>query len=83
MSAQLKTFEPAKQLRLDQLLEKNASDSHLPAEHTELESLVAEAEQLMVDNARVLAEFARNHTPQPPLPSMPVTVWVTPQPADP
>jgi hypothetical protein len=83
MSAQVKTFESAKQLRLDELLEKNAADALLPAERSELESLVAEAERLMIDNARVLADFARDHTPQPPLPAMPVTVWVTPQQADP
>ena len=83
MPAELKTFAPAKQRQLDWLLEKNADGVLSPVERAELETLVAEAEQLMIDNARLLADFARNHTPQPPMPAMPVTVWVTPQQTEP
>lgn len=81
MSPQLQFFDPAKQARLDQLLDLNAEGLIAPSGKVELDSLVAEAEQLMVANARTLAEFARSQSPQPPVTAVPVTVWVIPHPA--
>lgn len=83
MISELKTFASTKQRRLDQLLDKNADGTITPVEKSNLESLVAEAEQVMVSNARVVAEFARSQSPQPPIAAVPVTVWVTPQPVEP
>lgn len=48
-----------KQQRLDELLEKNSEGEITASERNELESLVEEAERLMVANARRLAEFAQ------------------------
>ena len=53
-----KKFPAAKQRRLDELLEKNSEGTITPAEKTRLKKLVAEAEQLMVANAKRLAEFS-------------------------
>jgi hypothetical protein len=75
-------FPPAKQQRLDALLDRNAEGALDDGEEVELESLVADAEALMVANARLLADFARGQSPAPPTGAVPVTVWVTPQPAD-
>jgi hypothetical protein len=72
-------FAPAKQRRLDQLLEKNAEGKITAREKEKLESLVAEAEEMMVVNSQRLAEFARSQSPQPPVAAVPVTVWVNPQ----
>ena len=77
----VKKLAPAKQQRLEVLLEKNAEGSITAKEHQMLESLVAEAEKLMVANSQRLAEFARTQSPQPPAAAVPVTVWVNPQPA--
>jgi hypothetical protein len=82
MSPQLQVFAAAKQQRLDQLLDRNAEGLLSAQEKLELEGLVAEAEQLMVANSRQLAEFARLQTPQAPPTAVPVTVWVTPHPAE-
>jgi hypothetical protein len=71
-----------KQRRLDELLSKNAEGTISTREMERLEALVAEAEDLMVTNARRLAEFARSQSPQPPIAAVPVTVWVNPQVAD-
>ncbi len=49
----------AKQRRLDQLLEQNAEGSISAKDRERLEALVAEAEELMVENAKQLANFAR------------------------
>jgi len=78
----LKSLSPNKQRRLDELLEKYAEGTIAAAEKAKLESLVTEAEELMVANARRLMEFARSQSPQPPPAAVPVTVWVTPQPAE-
>ena len=72
-------FAPAKQRRLDQLLEKNAEGTITAKEKEKLEALVAEAEELMIDNSQRFAEFARSQSPQPPPGAVPVTVWVNPQ----
>lgn len=69
----------AKQQRLDVLLEKNAEGTITDNEKRTLESLVAEAEKLMVANSQRLAAFARDQSPQPPATAVPVTVWVNPQ----
>jgi hypothetical protein len=47
-----------------------------------LEELVAEAEKLMVANARRLAEFVRTEGKSPGPGAVPVTVWVQPQRAE-
>ena len=77
----LKKISPSKQRRLDALLEKNAGGRITPAEKDRLEALVAEAEQLMVTNAKLLAEFTRKEPVRPPAGAVPVTVWVKPEPA--
>jgi hypothetical protein len=75
----IKELPTAKQKRLDQLLEKNAEGTISEKEREKLELLVGEAEALMATNARLLAEFARSQSPQPPATAVPVTVWVNPQ----
>jgi hypothetical protein len=77
-----KTLAPAKQRRLDALLEKNAAGKITAKESQTLRALVDEAEQLMVDNSQRLADFARSESPQAPSAAVPVTVWVSPQPAE-
>jgi hypothetical protein len=56
----LKKFPVAKQRRLDELLDKNSEGTITPSEKARLDRLVAEAEQLMAANARLLAGFAVN-----------------------
>ena len=75
-------FPAAKQRKLDELLEKNSEGTITPAEKARLEELVAEAEQWMVRNSRLLAEFSQRASPRPPTGAMPVTVWVTPERAE-
>jgi hypothetical protein len=78
-----KKFPAAKQRRLDELLEKNSEGTITPAEKTRLEKLVAEAQQLMVVNAKRLAEFSKSETANAPAGAVPVTVWVKPEHAEP
>jgi uncharacterized protein with von Willebrand factor type A (vWA) domain len=78
----IKKLASAKQRRLDELLEKNAEGTISAKEKVTLESLVAEAEQLMVANSQRLAEFARSQSPRPPAGAVPVTVWVNPEMAE-
>lgn len=54
----LEKFPAAKQRRLDQLLDKNSEGTITPKEKAKLDQLVAQAEQLMVANARRLAKFS-------------------------
>jgi hypothetical protein len=75
-------YPAAKQRRLDRLLEKNSEGAITPKEKAALEQLVAEAEELMVANARRLAEFAKGEGGRPPARAVPVTVWVQPQRAE-
>jgi hypothetical protein len=75
-------FSAAKQRRLDHLLEKNSEGTLSPKERATLEQLVAQAEQLMVANARRLATFARGEKGIVPTNAIPVTVWVQPQHAE-
>ncbi len=54
----VKEFSATNQRRLDELLEKNSEGTITPAEKVRLQQLVAEAEQLMVANAQLLARFS-------------------------
>ena len=78
----LQKFPVGKQRRLDQLLEKNSEGTIAPREKARLEQLVAEAEELMVANARRLAEFSQSEGSRGPAGAVPVTVWLQPQPAE-
>jgi hypothetical protein len=78
----LEKFPAAKQRRLDELLEKNSEGTITPKEKAKLEQLVAEAERLMVANAKRLASFAQSETARPPSGAVPVTVWISPEHAD-
>ena len=78
----LKRFPAAKQRRLDALLEKNSDGLITPEERVALEGLVAEAEQLMVVNAKRLAAFAGPEAARRRVGAVPVTVWVQPEPAE-
>lgn len=75
----LERFPAAKQRRLDQLLEKNSEGTLTEKEKEKLKQLVAEAEALMVANARRLADFAQREAAPVPTGAVPVTVWVQPQ----
>ena len=59
-------FPAARQRRLDQLLDKNSEGTISRDEKRTLEQLVAEAERLMVANAKQLAEFARGEAVRAP-----------------
>ena len=82
-SLQLKRLSPSKQRRLDLLLDKNSEGAISPQEKVALEKLVAEAEQLMVLNAKRVAEFAKKSQAGAPAGAVPVTVWVVPSSANP
>ena len=75
----LKKFAAAKQRRLDALLNKNSEGTITAGERSALEALVAEAERLMVSNAKRLAEFSTSESAGPPGGAVPVTVWVKPE----
>jgi hypothetical protein len=75
----LKRLAAAKQRRLDELLDKNAEGTIAPGEKAELERLVAEAERLMVANAKRLAAFAADENAHAPSAAVPVTIWVKPE----
>jgi hypothetical protein len=75
----LRKLPPAKQRRLDRLLDKNSEGEITPSEHAALTKLVAEAEDLMVENAKRLAAFAKDEANGVPKNAVPVTVWVQPQ----
>jgi hypothetical protein len=72
----VKKFSAAKQRLLDKLLEKNSDGSIAPKERVRLEQLVAEAERLMVANAKRLARFSERESSGAPSGAVPVTVWV-------
>ena len=78
----VKEFPATKQRRLDELLEKNSEGTITPAEKARLQQLVAEAEQLMVANAQLLARFSQSEAAAQPACAVPVTVWVTPEPTE-
>jgi len=75
----LEKLPAAKQRRLDELLEKNSEGTITSRERMRLEQLVAEAEQLMIANAKRLAKFAEDEAPSRRAPAVPVTVWVQPE----
>ncbi|MEK6258119.1 MAG: hypothetical protein AABP62_05815 [Planctomycetota bacterium] len=73
----IKKLAAAKQRRMDELLERNSEGQITPRERATLERLVAEAEALMVENAKRLSAFSQ----QPegvPANAVPVTVWISP-----
>ena len=72
----LKKLSSAKQRRLGELLEKNSEGQISPKDKATLRRLVAEAEQLMVDNAKTLGEFSDREAVDAPEGAVPVTVWV-------
>jgi len=74
----LKKFSAAKQRRLDELLTKNSNGSITPREQLRLQALVDEAEAVMVANAKLLADFAKQQAPSTSSPAVPVTVWLSP-----
>lgn len=74
----IRSFPASKQRRMDELLDKNNSGQISAAEERDLRKLVAEAERLMVANAKRLADFAAREGQQPPPQAVPVTVWVKP-----
>ena len=78
----VRRFPAAKQRRLDQLLEKNSEATITPKEKATREQLVAQAQELMIANAKRLAEFSKREAAQPPAGAVPVTVWVQPQQAE-
>ena len=78
VTPRLKQLSPAKQRRLDDLLEKNSEGTITASEKSRLAELVAEAEQLMVANTRSVARFSRGKPAAAPAGAVPVTVWVTP-----
>ena len=78
----LQKFPAARQRRLDQLLEKNSEGTITRKEKGTLEQLVAEAEHLMVANAKRLAEFAHGEAVRAPVGAVPVTIWVQPKSAE-
>jgi hypothetical protein len=80
----LRRFPAAKQRRLDDLLDKSSEGAITPAEAVTLKQLVAEAEELMVANAKRLAVFAKKEAAaHPPVGAVPVTVWVQAHHAEP
>jgi hypothetical protein len=75
-------FPAAKQRRLDRLLEKNSEGTISAKEKVTLETLVAEAEEWMVANAKRLAKFSKGERAHPTSGAVPVTVWVQPHQAE-
>lgn len=71
-----------KQLLMDDLLYQNSEGTISADGKATLDALVAEAEQLMVENAKKLADFAKSESPAAPADAMPVTVWIKPSSAE-
>jgi len=74
----LQRLPAAKQRRMDALLDKNSEGMISAREKAILERLVAEAERLMVANAKRLAAFSQQENGATPPTAVPVTVWVSP-----
>jgi hypothetical protein len=70
----IEKLSAAKQRRLDDLLEKNSEGTITPREKLKLEQLVAQAEQLIVANAKRVAKFSRSEG----APVAAVPVWIQP-----
>jgi hypothetical protein len=81
-SARIQKFPAAKQRRMDELLDRNSEGTITRKEKATLSHLVAEAEALMIANAKRLARFTKGKAARPPAGAVPVTVWVQPQPAE-
>jgi hypothetical protein len=77
----LRKLPAARQRRMDELLDKHSEGTISASERAKLKQLVAEAEQLMLANSKLLAQFMGNQPDGPPADAVPITVWVTPQPA--
>ncbi len=75
----LRRFPAAKQRCMDALLEKNSEGTITEKDKAKLEALVAEAQNVIVANARRLAAFARAGEPGAPPEAVPVTIWLHPQ----
>jgi hypothetical protein len=75
----IKKFSAAKQRRMDELLDKNSEGTITPSEKLRLERLVAEAEELTVANAKLVARFSQDDVADSPPGAVPVTVWVSPE----
>ena len=73
-----KTLAAEKQSLLDSLLDQNSEGTISDEDRAVLIDLVAEAEPLMVENLKLLAEYAQAETSAVPANAMPVTVWVKP-----
>ncbi len=72
----IRRFPPAKQRRMDELLDKNREGTITQKERLVLQRLVADAESLTIANGKKLAEFAKRGGNLRPANSVPVTVWV-------
>ena len=68
----------SKQRRLDALLEKNSEGTITPRETRLLQELVAEAERLMIANAKRLARFSASERGGRRQHAVPVTLWIKP-----
>ncbi len=79
---QPKRFSSEKQALLDDLLEQNSEGTISPEDNAVLVELVAEAERLMVENSKRLADFAQSESPAAPASAIPVTVWIKPSSAE-
>lgn len=77
-----KQLSPDKQALLDNLLEQNSEGTISSKNKATLIELVAEAERLMVENSKQLADFAQSESPAAPAGATPVTVWVRPSSAE-
>lgn len=69
-------FPIEKQARMDDLLDRCNRGRISRAEKMELESLVEDAEKLMVANSKRLAQYCRRHGGKREEQGTPVTVWV-------
>lgn len=78
MPPKLKRLPAAKQRRMDELLDENGEGTITTVETAKLTSLVAEAERLMVENAKRLAAFHESESSEAPVGAVPITIWVNP-----
>jgi hypothetical protein len=72
----IEKFPAPKQRRLDALLDKNSEGTITAREKDTLARLVAEAERLMIENAKRLAAFTKAHSTRAAKRGTPVTLWV-------
>jgi hypothetical protein len=79
----VRRLSAAKQRRMDELLDKSSEGRISSAEKRILEKLVAEAERLMVYNAKRLAQFTAIEARRGTTVRTPVTVWLHATPTEP